>query len=82
MRQNMERFIELLPMALQRDLREDALIFADKNVTICESIPMQITNRCRELSARTDSRSAESSTQETEATGSRLIILRKNERQE
>ena len=29
-----------------------------------------------------DSRSAELSIQETEATGSRLIILRKNERQE
>ena len=78
----MERFIELLPMALQRGLRDDALIFADENATICESIPMQITIRGMELAARTDSRSAELSTQETEATGSRLIIFKKNERQE
>ena len=38
--------------------------------------------KCREPSARMDSRNAESSIQETEATGSRSIIFKKNERQE
>lgn len=82
MRQNMESIHRIASDGTTKGFARRCFDFCDKNATICESIPMQITNRCRELSARTDSRSAESSTQETEATGSRLIILRKNERQE